>query len=142
MSTIAFAQAPSLSSADNSASSLTAFYTQATTSSVQQSDEDALLNDYPSFPGGQKALENFLNNLDLYPEEALEARREGTVIVHFLVLPNGQLTNARILQSRGELLDKAAMRAMSLMPRWYPAHRAGMTVAHPVKLPIRFRISS
>ncbi|CCH53172.1 TonB [Fibrisoma limi BUZ 3] len=141
MSTLAFAQAPDSSPVDNSTSPLTAFNTHVPASSIQPSDEYASLTNLPSFPGGRKALETFLNSLDLYPAQALETQHKGTVVVQFRVLPNGQLTRIRVVQSCGELLDKAALRAMALMPHWYPAHLKGVPVPFSVKLPITFRIN-
>lgn len=108
---------------------------------VGESDALTPLTNLPSFPGGHPALETYLNGLDLYPPGALNAHLEGTVLVQFRVLSNGQLTRVQVVQSRGALLDQAAIRAVSMMPRWYPAHRDGVTIPYSVKLPITFRLN-
>lgn len=110
-------------------------------SSSPQLDEFAPLNNLPSYPGGQQALEKYLNSLDLYPLPAVNAQLEGTVLVQFRVLPNGRLSDVRILRSCGALFDRAAIRAIALMPRWYPAHREGVTISYSVKLPITFELN-
>jgi TonB family protein len=111
------------------------------TSSGQLSDEFAPLNNMPFFPGGQRALETYLEDLDVYPYLARQIQIEGTVRVRFRVLPNGCLTDVQVVQSHGALLDQAAIRAVLYMPRWYPAHRAGVAVASPVELLITFRLN-
>lgn len=104
------------------------------------SDGVVPLTNLPFFPGGTRALETYLEDLDLYPIQAREAQIEGTVRVLFRVLPNGRRSEVRVVRSRGPLLDRAAIRAVALMPRWYPAHRAGVAVSHLVELLVTFRL--
>lgn len=139
--TLAIAQLliPSLSGARKS--SAIVFDTHVLTPPAQSSDEFAPLNNLPFFPGGQKALETYLEDLDVYPYLARQILIEGTVRVRFRVLPNGSLADLQVVQSHGALLDQAAIRAVTYMPRWYPAHRAGMAVTSPVELPITFRLN-
>ncbi len=63
---------------------------------------------------------------------------EGTVRLRFRVLPSGFLNDIRVIQSRGPLLDQAAIQAVVCMPRWFPAHREGTAVSCPVELAITF----
>ena len=101
-------------------------------------DEYVPLNNTPFFPGGQQALASYFLNPDLYPYSARMNDAEGTVQVCFRVQPNGYITHIRVVESHGRVLDQAALRAVAAMPRWYPAHQAGMAVACPVALAIRF----
>jgi TonB family protein len=110
------------------------------TASPQSADEFSPLNNAPFFPGGQQALEKYMETLDPYPHLARQTQLEGTVRVGFRVLPSGQLINIQVVESRGPLLDQAATQAVALMPRWYPAHRAGVAVSHRVELAITFRL--
>ncbi|WP_157815958.1 energy transducer TonB [Spirosoma pollinicola] len=108
--------------------------------SGQVFNEFATLSNEPFFPGGKQALQQHLSNLELYPAQARLTLNEGTVRVQFRVKPSGLITDIRVVQSRGALLDLAAVKAVSIMPRWYPAHRSGVAVSHLVELPITFRL--
>lgn len=84
------------------------------TTARQSSDEFSPLDNVPFFPGGQQALEKYVESLDPYPYLARQTQLEGTVRVEFRVLPSGQLTNIQVVESRGPLLDQAATRAVTL----------------------------
>lgn len=107
---------------------------------THQLDEYVPLSNEPFFPGGQQALQAYMRDPDFYPHQARQSDVEGTVRVQFQVLPTGHLTKVRVIQSAGPLLDRAAIEAVALMPRWYPAHRSGVAVAQRVELPITFHI--
>ncbi|AQG80878.1 energy transducer TonB [Spirosoma montaniterrae] len=106
----------------------------------EPADAFAPLNNDASFPGGHLALQDYLQSIDLYPYQARQAQVEGTVKVRFRVQPNGYLIDVRVTQSHGQLLDQAALQTIEQMPRWYPAHRNGMSVAQAIELPITFRL--
>lgn len=109
--------------------------------SGQPTNELVLLNNDPSFPGGPKALKAYFDNHDLYPEAAQEIGLHGTVQVLFQVQPTGELTNIRVLRSKGTILDKAARNLIANMPLWLPAHRAGMAVPAYSQLRVTFRLN-
>ncbi|MBC8153227.1 MAG: TonB family protein, partial [Bacteroidetes bacterium] len=54
-------------------------------------------------------------------------------------MATGELTQIRLVHSSDSGLDQTALRAVSNMPRWYPAHREGMAVSCLYELPITFR---
>jgi TonB family protein len=108
--------------------------------SVQPVGEFAPSSNEPFFFGGKQALEKHLKSLRLYPHEARLILAEGTVRVRFRVQASGDLADIEVVRSHGAVLDVAAVRAVALMPRWYPAHRSGMAVSSLVELPITFRI--
>lgn len=93
----------------------------------------------PFFPGGQPALDAYLKTIAAYPPQARASGIEGTVRVRFRVLPTGRLTEIQLVKRQGPLLDSAAVQIVLLMPRWYPAHQAGVAVACLVELAIVFR---
>lgn len=140
MSTLIFAQLPTSSLAGSYPFSWLPLHAPAPTPSAPSSDEVVPLNNPPFFPGGTRALENYLDNLDIYPLLARETCTEGTVRVRFRVLPDGSLSEVRVVRSRGQLLDQAALEAVAQMPRWFPAHRAGVAVPHLVELLVTFRL--
>ena len=140
MGTLAVAQPPAPSPTDDSQSPAKIRDSQVATPDVQPSGEFVPLNNVPFFSGGNRALEEYIEALDPYPYVARQAQAEGTVRVGFRVLASGELTNVRVVQSREPLLNRAAVLAVSNMPHWYPAHRAGTAVSCPVELAITFRL--
>lgn len=141
MRTLAVAQLTSLSSPANGEISVTISDTNLAAKATQSSGEFTPLNNLPFFPGGLTALQTYWENPDLYPHQARKANLEGTVGVQFRVMPTGHLTEARVTQSRGPLLDHAALKAVALMPRWYPAHQEGVAISSLYTLNVTFRLN-
>ena len=140
LSTAATAQVTGSALVDNSKSTSVVHDTFESGPSAQPSGEFAPLNNEPFLPGGKEALEKHIKALDLYPYLAREIKLEGTVRVKFRVQPSGYVTDVQLVKSRGSLLDVAAINVVTKMPRWYPAHRAGIAVSRLVELPITFRL--
>jgi TonB family protein len=92
----------------------------------------------PQFPGGEKALVDFLSNTIRYPEEAQKQKWEGKTLVAFSVNEDGSITNARVLKSSWLVLDNEALRVVRMMPKWIPATENGITKREMVVLPIVF----
>lgn len=92
----------------------------------------------PQFPGGDKALVQFIDNNLKYPEEAQKQKWEGKTLVAFTVNEDGSLTNVRVLKSSQVVLDAEAMRIIKLMPKWSPATVNGTPKKEMVVLPVNF----
>ncbi len=90
------------------------------------------------FPGGDKALVQFIDNNLKYPEVAQKQKWEGKTLVAFTVNEDGTLTNVRVLKSSFVPLDAEAMRIVKLMPKWTPAMENGMAKKEMVVLPVNF----
>jgi TonB family protein len=88
-----------------------------------------------SYPGGMDAMMTFLVSNLAYPKEETAS---GTVVVAFVVEADGNLSDIRVKKSVSALLDKEAVRVVSMMPRWEPAVEDGKKVASELVLPIRF----
>ena len=72
----------------------------------------------PRFPGGDKALSDFIKRNMIYPKCAKEKNIEGRVLVSFYVETDGSLTNLSIAKSVDSRLDKEALRIVKKMPKW------------------------
>lgn len=94
----------------------------------------------PSFPGGFKALKEYLNNNMRYPDEAAANKQQGRVLCTFTVEPDGSINDIGITKSVSPSLDAEAMRVVSAMPRWIPGKQAGKPVSTKYTLPITFRL--
>lgn len=95
----------------------------------------------PMFPGGPKAMLEFIRKSFHYPAEAEENGVEGRVIVRFVVLPSGQIGNIEVLRSLDTACDKEAVRLVRSMPRWIPGRQNGNAVSVYFTLPIVFQLS-
>ena len=95
----------------------------------------------PSFPGGQRALENFFEKNIQYPSEASDNGVEGIVNIVFLVDKNGKVSSPKVVSSNiGYGIEKEAMRVFSKMPTWTAGKIKGKNVKTKYTLPVNFRL--
>lgn len=94
----------------------------------------------PSFPGGQAALMSYLSKNVKYPEEALKDNVQGRVIVGFIVEKDGSVSNAKIIRSVDSALDKEAIRIVMSMPKWTPGRQNGRNVRTKYNVPVNFKL--
>jgi len=93
----------------------------------------------PEFEGGQEALMNFIRKNVRYPESAVEQEIEGKVFIEFVVYPNGELGQYKILRGVHSLLDKEAMRVIKATAgKWKPGKQNGRPVAVQFRIPVAF----
>ncbi|MDD6000703.1 MAG: TonB family protein [Bacteroidales bacterium] len=93
----------------------------------------------PQFPGGDKALFNFINENIQYPEEAKAKGISGTAYYRFMVNKQGKVTNITLLRSAGdESLDQEAKRVIEMLPDFKPGIKDNKPVDVPMSMPIRF----
>ena len=109
---------------------------------IEQSESDKVfevVDEMPSFPGGQSALFDFMAKNIKYPEVAVECGIEGRVLVTFIVKKDGSLSDVRVAKSVDPSLDKEAVRIIKSMPKWNPGTHKGMYVNVKFTLPVTFR---
>ena len=94
----------------------------------------------PSFPGGDKALMDFLSNNVKYPVVAQENGVQGRVVISFVVEKDGSITDVRVVRSVDPSLDKEAARVVKSMPRWIPGKQNGAAVRVKYNVPVSFRL--
>lgn len=94
----------------------------------------------PSFPGGEAALMQYLSKNIKYPPFAEENNIQGRVICTFVVERDGSVSDIRIARSVDPSLDKEAIRVVSGMPRWIPGRQNGQMVRVKYTLPVTFRL--
>ena len=91
----------------------------------------------PSFPGGQEALMTYINNNIKYPDEVCG---QGRVVVSFIVEKDGSITNATIRRSVDPAFDREALRVISSMPKWIPGKNNGRNVRVRFNVPVQFKL--
>ena len=95
----------------------------------------------PSYPGGQSALESYVNDHIQYPQTAIDDNSEGTADVKFVVDENGNVKDAQVVGNKTQngLADQA-VQVVSNMPKWTPGKVKGKNVKTRVVLPITFKM--
>lgn len=99
-----------------------------------------LVDEMPSFPGGPAELMKWLSSHVQYPAIAIYICIQGTVIVAFIVEPDGSVSNAKLMRSVDPSIDQEALRLVGQMPKWNPGKRAGIPVRVRYCLPIKFKL--
>ncbi len=99
-----------------------------------------MVEQMPSFPGGEAALMEWLNKHIHYPAIAQENGVEGRVIVQFVVGHDGSISGVTIARSVDPSLDQEAKRVVRAMPKWIPGKQNGKSVNCKFTLPVTFRL--
>ena len=95
----------------------------------------------PTYPGGQKALEDFFNNNLDYPQMASDNGTEGTVNISFLVDENGKISSPEVVSKKiGDGVEEEALRVFNRMPSWAPGQIKGKNVKTRFSLPVKFQL--
>ena len=109
---------------------------------IEENVEDKVFDvveQQPSFPGGQVALNSYIGNNLQYPEKARENDIQGTVFVRFIVEKDGSISNAEVKRSVDPDLDNEAIRVIKSMPKWNPGKQNGAVVRVKYQVPLTFR---
>ena len=91
------------------------------------------------FPGGQKALFEFIGKNIEYPKHVKES---GTVYIKFKVGEDGQCSEFKEVKAFNKDCSTAAMAALKKMPKWKPATKNGKKVSSEITIPVRFEPSA
>lgn len=94
----------------------------------------------PQFPGGQGVMMKYLAANIKYPASAVKAKKQGRVIVSFVIQKDGSVTNARIVKSVDPELDAEALRIVKAMPNWTPGTQDGKPVNVRYTIPVVFSL--
>jgi protein TonB len=93
----------------------------------------------PKYPGGQKAMQEFIRTNLVYPEDALKQRVEGTVTVNYDVDVFGKVSDVKIQHGIGYGCDEEALRITRLLRYEKKTYRK-LRVTHHQTLHIHFRL--
>ena len=94
----------------------------------------------PEFPGGIKALLDYLCQNVKYPADAEKQKIEGRVIANFVVETDGSISNVEVFRPVFPSLDAEAVRVLSAMPKWKPGMQSGKVVRVKYTVPISFNL--
>ena len=112
-----------------------------------QLSEVVVVNDFknvdalPEFYGGMKGWGGYLQSALKYPDEARKNKITGRVILRFIVLKDGSITDIKVLRGIGGGADEEAIRVVQESPKWKPGliKREPVNVAYT--MPIFFQLS-
>jgi protein TonB len=94
----------------------------------------------PEFPGGEVALQKYVQEHVRYPPLAHENGIEGTVHVEFVVNEDGLVSDPRILRGIGAGCDEEVLRVIKTLPRWKPGRNNGVAVPVYFTMPVKFTL--
>ncbi len=100
-----------------------------------------VVEDMPEFPGGEKAMYEFLGKSINYPQVAKENGIEGKVYVQFVVDKRGKVTDYVVRRGIGGGCDEEAIKAVSKMPNWKPGKQRGKPVSVQFTIPVFFTLN-
>jgi protein TonB len=93
----------------------------------------------PSFRGGdEKKFRDWVQNRAVYPEEAVNNKIKGTVMLTFVVEKDGSVSDVNIVRGVHPLLDNEALKVVSESPKWSPGLQRGQPVRVIFIIPIIF----
>ncbi len=94
----------------------------------------------PEFPGGTKALFEYISGEMKYPRIAAENNIQGRVVCQFTVWKDGTIKDIAVVRGVDPSLDREAIRVIQSMPKWTPGKQRGKAVNVRFTLPIMFRL--
>ena len=109
---------------------------------TNQDDAYVIVEEMPEFPGGEKALLQYITENVVYPDEAKAKDIEGTVYVRFVVNSEGKVQDVATLRGVDPIIDQEAIKVIESLPEWTPGRQGGKHVNVSMQVPIRFKITS
>ena len=94
----------------------------------------------PVFPGGESALDTFIKDKMEYPAEARSKKISGSVMVQFVVEKSGTVSHIKVAKGVNEILDKEAVRIVSLFPKWQCGTQRTHKLRVGITIPINFEL--
>ena len=98
-----------------------------------------MVEEQPSFPGGQAALMKYIEENLNYPSVC--GHIEGRVVVQFTIGKDGTVKDAKIARGVSPELDKEALRLVRNMPKWKPGKQMGEAVETRYTVPVTFKLA-
>jgi TonB family protein len=112
----------------------------------RQEDENAIYhiidaNKKPTFPGGERAMYDFVNENLKYPDVCQQIGAQGTAYVQFVVDKTGKIRDVVVKNKVHSLLVAEATRVVNSMSAWMPAEKQGKKINVRLTLPVQFKLS-
>lgn len=103
----------------------------------------AAVENKPTFAGGDaNDFSKWVGENLVYPQEAIDQKLEGRVILQFTVNKEGAVKDVTVLRGVNELLDSEAVRVVSASPKWEVGTQNGIPVAVKYVFPVIFKLNN
>jgi protein TonB len=99
-----------------------------------------IVEEMPTFPGGESALMKFIYDNIQYPQAAKDKGTSGKVTLRFAVMADGTVSQTTVLRGVDPDLDNEAMRVIKMLPAWKPGKQGGKPVNVWYSVPVIFQL--
>jgi TonB family protein len=99
-----------------------------------------VVEEMPSFPGGDIALLKYIGENTIYPEASKAQNVQGKVIIRFCVTEKGGVSQISVLKGVSPELDAEAIRVVKTLPDFSPGKQSGIAVPVWYMVPITFAL--
>ena len=99
-----------------------------------------IVEEMPSFPGGDRKLMEYIAKNINYPQEAKDKGIQGRVFVGMVVEKDGSVGEVKVLRGIGGGCDEEAVRVIKALPKWTPGKMKGEPVPVSYQIPINFKL--
>lgn len=100
-----------------------------------------VVEEMPQYPGGAKALMEFIYSNIKYPEKAKQENIQGRVILRFCINYKGGVEQVTVIKGVDPLLDNEAVRVIKMLPQWQPGKQGGKPVNVWYSVPVNFALT-
>ncbi len=107
---------------------------------IMRDETYVMVEEMPSYPGGDEALMKFIYDNIQYPAEAKADSIQGRVILRFVINKEGNVEDIDVLKGVNPLLDAEAVRVISILSGWRPGHQGGKPVDVYYSVPVTFSL--
>lgn len=94
----------------------------------------------PQYPGGDRAVMQFVADHVVYPKECADSAIQGRVVVKFVINKDGSIGETQVLRSPHPLLSAEAVRVVKMLSGFKPGMSGGKPVAVWFTLPVNFKL--
>lgn len=114
--------------------------TDSTAEATSEQEVFDVVEEAPSYPGGENARAKFIRDNLVYPDSAIKKGLEGRVFIQFIVETDGSVSNVKAMRKFDEDCANEAIRVVKLM-KWNPGKQRGKAVRVKVVMSIIFKLS-
>ena len=100
------------------------------------------VSEFPTFPGGDNAKHEFINEKLRYPQECIDKGIQGIVWLKVVIDKKGNIVEIKVDKGPpdGKALETEAIRIYKKMPRWSPGRIKNEPVNTRITEMVRFRL--
>ena len=99
---------------------------------VAEDEVFVVVEDMPSFKGGEIALNNYII------KATANSKEKGEVDVQFTVAADGSIKDAVVIKTPSKFLRKQAIKIVNAMPVWNPGKQRGKSVTVDMMISLNF----